>query len=89
MLATPFLLNKADRVAAFLVRERSVSEPVEQSCLVDGHVILCGYGTFGKAVSQRLDEADIAHVVVIDNTPEQARALEACSLNYIIGSATE
>ncbi len=77
MLATPFLLNKADRFAAFLVRERSVGEPVEQSALVDGHVILCGYGTFGKAVSQRLDEAEITHVVVIDNTDDYMAARKA------------
>lgn len=77
MIATPFMINKADRIAGLLAREKIVAEQVEQSTLVDGHVILCGFGTFGKAVSKRLDDADITHIVVTDNTDDYMAARKA------------
>ena len=38
------------------------------------HVILCGYGNFGRTVSDRLGEAEIRHIVVTDNTDDYVRA---------------
>ncbi len=80
MLATPFLLDNAERFSALVARDKSLDEPVEKSALVDGHVVLCGYGTFGKAVSRRLDEADITHVIVTDNTDDYMAARQAKKL---------
>jgi CPA2 family monovalent cation:H+ antiporter-2 len=70
MIATPFLISKADRISTFLAREKLAHEPVTPSTLVDGHVILCGYGAFGKTVSDHLDDADVRHIVITDNTDD-------------------
>jgi CPA2 family monovalent cation:H+ antiporter-2 len=70
MVATPFLISKADRISTFLAREKLPRDTVEQSTLVDGHVILCGYGAFGRTVSDRLAAADVRHIVVTDNTDD-------------------
>jgi hypothetical protein len=37
---------------------------------LDGHIIICGYGTFGKAIAARLRDAD-RDVVVIEQQKEQ------------------
>jgi voltage-gated potassium channel len=52
-----------------------------------GHVIVCGYGRFGKAVIDELVHAGRT-VVVIERSTEQEAMLTPTGLDYIIGSAT-
>jgi voltage-gated potassium channel len=52
-----------------------------------GHVIVCGYGRFGKAVIDELVRAGRT-VVVVERSTEQEAVLGPTGLDYIIGSAT-
>ncbi len=52
-----------------------------------GHVIVCGYGRFGKVVTDELVRAGRT-VVVVERSTEQEAMLAPTGLDYIIGSAT-
>jgi voltage-gated potassium channel len=52
------------------------------------HYIICGYGRIGALVADMLREKGVA-MVVIDNSEEATRRLEAAGLYYVLGSATE
>ncbi|WP_226012317.1 potassium channel family protein [Halomicrobium salinisoli] len=43
---------------------------------VDDHVVVCGYGTFGKTVARRLSDGDRPVVVVESQTAQYERAIE-------------
>jgi CPA2 family monovalent cation:H+ antiporter-2 len=77
MISTPFLINNADRFVRLVFRREVVLEMADQSSLIGGHLILCGYGSFGQVVSDRLDEAGIDHVIVTNNTDSYIKAKEA------------
>jgi CPA2 family monovalent cation:H+ antiporter-2 len=77
MISTPFVINNANRLVGLFFKGPGVAETVAQSSLVGGHLILCGYGSFGQVVSDRLDEAGIDHVVVTNNTDAYIKAKEA------------
>ena len=55
---------------------------------MNGHVIVCGYGRFGRIVVQDLRAAGV-HVVVIEQDPALESELEASGLSYVLGSATD
>jgi voltage-gated potassium channel len=50
------------------------------------HVIVCGYGRFGRVVAEELRSGG-AEVVVIDVDPAREAALRAAGVPYVIGSA--
>ncbi|MFB6135013.1 MAG: TrkA family potassium uptake protein [Halanaeroarchaeum sp.] len=43
---------------------------------LENHVIVCGYGTFGKTIATRLDEAGMPVVVIEANDTQFERAIE-------------
>lgn len=43
---------------------------------LDGHVVVCGYGTFGKTIAARLDETDRDVVVVERKGAQYRRAID-------------
>lgn len=49
------------------------------------HVIVCGYGRFGRAVADELHRNGAA-MVIIDADPEREEALRALGVPYLIGS---
>ncbi|MBI2963541.1 MAG: potassium channel protein [Deltaproteobacteria bacterium] len=53
---------------------------------LNGHVIVCGYGRFGKAVADELARSR-TDVVVIDVDPQSEEDLKRAALPYLIGSA--
>jgi len=55
---------------------------------LEGHVILCGYGRFGRIVAEEL-KADRHTVVVIEIDPALEPELVRSGLFYIIGSALD
>jgi CPA2 family monovalent cation:H+ antiporter-2 len=77
MISTPFLINNADRIVRLVFRRVVAFEAADQSSLIGGHLILCGYGSFGQVVSDQLDRAGIDHVIVTNNTDGYIRAKEA------------
>ena len=52
------------------------------------HYIICGYGRIGAQVADMLAEKHV-DLVVIDNSDEATRRLEAAGIHYVLGSATE
>jgi len=67
------------------LRRRKMRNKID---LLNNHYIVCGYGRVGKQAVEGLLEHD-CQIVVIDNDPIHAEALEAENLAFIIGSATE
>jgi voltage-gated potassium channel len=51
------------------------------------HVIVCGYGRFGRVVANELRQQNGAAVVVIDADPAREDELKAAGILYVIGSA--
>lgn len=77
MVSTPLMFNQMDAIAGFLFKEKVEEKVLDQASTVGGHVILCGYGEFGRVVSEQLDAAGIHHVVVTNNTDAYVKAGEA------------
>jgi voltage-gated potassium channel len=55
---------------------------------LDGHVIVCGYGRFGRVVAEEL-RRDKMTVVVVESDPAREAELERDDMLYIIGSALD
>lgn len=78
-------------VVAELVLEGHLREFFGRSAMerrlenLHGHVIVCGYGRFGRVVVQELRRND-ADVVVIDTDPAREEELKAATIPYVIGS---
>jgi voltage-gated potassium channel len=54
----------------------------------EGHVIVCGYGRFGRVVTGELRHNALA-VVVIESDPAKEPELERAGVPYVLGSALE
>jgi voltage-gated potassium channel len=52
-----------------------------------GHVIVCGFGRFGRIVVDELRRGGLA-LVIVERDPEKEPELEALGVPYLIGSAT-
>lgn len=76
MIVTPLLINNVDRIADLVFRRRIEAQALDQASTISGHVILCGYGAFGRAVSDRLDQSGDSHVIITDNTDDYVDARE-------------
>jgi len=76
MLLTPLLINNVDRISDVFFKRRLVAQALDQASSITGHVILCGYGSFGRAVSERLDQSGDNHVILTDNTDDYVKAKE-------------
>ncbi|MDD2365048.1 MAG: cation:proton antiporter [Desulfuromonadaceae bacterium] len=76
MIVTPFLLNNLDRIVNFIFRGKIERDDQVCSEVFGEHVILCGYGAFGRAVSEKLDMAGVRHVIVTGNTDGYVKAKE-------------
>ncbi len=55
---------------------------------LDGHVVICGYGRFGKVVADEMSRNSMP-VVVVDHDPAREAELVQAGLPYLIGSALE
>lgn len=77
MVTTPLLINQSDAISNLLFKEKLEEKALDQASIVGGHVILCGYGAFGRVVSEQLDSAGIDHVVLTNNTEAYVKASEA------------
>jgi monovalent cation:H+ antiporter-2, CPA2 family len=80
------------RAAAALARLRpaSVPHPVRGGLAgwdgIHGHVVLCGFGRVGSAVSEALETFHLTYVV-IEIDPEVAKALRARGIPCLLGDA--
>lgn len=55
---------------------------------MSGHVIVCGYGRLGRAVTEALRGSAVG-IVVVEQDPDLAEELDALGVPYVIGSAVE
>lgn len=76
MIITPVIINNLDRIVALVIPTK-IEDEIPEEGSIGGHVILCGYGSFGRVVSDMLDQAEINHVVVTNNTEDYVKAREA------------
>lgn len=76
MISTPVLINNLDRIIRIVFREGSQDTIIDHENTLGEHVILCGYGSFGRVVSDRLDDAGIDHTIVTSNTDNFVKAKE-------------
>jgi voltage-gated potassium channel len=53
---------------------------------ISNHVIVCGYGRFGRVVTDEL-RRNGAELIVVDSDPELEAELKALGVPYVIGSA--
>lgn len=77
MIATPVIINNMDRIIRLVFREGAQDTIIDHDGTLSDHVILCGYGSFGRVVSDRLDEAGMDHTIITSNTDNFVRAKEA------------
>jgi CPA2 family monovalent cation:H+ antiporter-2 len=77
MVLTPFMINNVDAITGLFIKGDIQEDALDQSSLIGGHVILCGYGAFGRTVSEELDRSVIEHVIVTNNTEAFVKAKES------------
>jgi CPA2 family monovalent cation:H+ antiporter-2 len=75
LIATPFLINVAPRVATLLARVEGPSTETDQDELA-GHVVIAGYGLAGRTLAGVLRAAEIPYRIVCANgqSVNQARS---------------
>ena len=77
MITTPFLINNIDKLAGLVFKGKVEEEALDQASIIVGHVILCGYGAFGRVVSKQLELSNINQIIVTNNTESFVKAKEA------------
>ncbi len=65
-----------------LIGRSTMQRQIDQ---VTGHVVVCGYGRFGRVVTEELRRNGAA-VVVIDADPAREEELRAAGVPYLVGS---
>jgi CPA2 family monovalent cation:H+ antiporter-2 len=88
MIYTPFLINNLDSIVGLVIKTDVAKESFEKSSVIGGHVILCGYGTFGQAVSEKLQKEEINHVIITDDTDDYVKAKES-ERNVVFGDPAD
>ena len=88
MVLTPFIINNTDKIVDWFIKRSITDTLIAQSGATGGRVILCGYGSFGEAVSARLADVGIDHTIITNNTDAYVRANEA-GKNVVFGDASD
>jgi monovalent cation:H+ antiporter-2, CPA2 family len=92
MLATPFLVLYADRIALrfasseWLARSLALTTIATRSMATDRHVIICGYGRSGQHLARMLSQEDIGYVA-LDLDPDRVREATAAGDSVVYGDA--
>lgn len=74
MILTPFILGNMDRLIRPFFKKATFSEVVTQENILNDHIILCGYGSFGQSISEKLTLEKIDHQIITDNTESFLKA---------------
>lgn len=77
MVMAPFLINNVEFLSGLFFKSKIEEDAIDQSSMLGGHVILCGFGAFGRVVSEQLDASGINHVVLTNNTEAFVKAKES------------
>ncbi|MDZ7651240.1 MAG: NAD-binding protein, partial [Burkholderiaceae bacterium] len=92
MLATPFLVQYAERIALrfasseWMARSLALTTIATRSMATDRHVIICGYGRSGQHLARMLAQEDIGYVA-LDLDPDRVREAAAAGDSVVYGDA--
>jgi CPA2 family monovalent cation:H+ antiporter-2 len=92
MLATPFLVQYADRIALrfasgeWLARSLALTTIATRSMATDKHVVICGFGRSGQHLARMLTQEDIGYVA-LDLDPDRVREAAAAGDSVVYGDA--
>ena len=92
MLATPFLVQYADRIALrfaaseWMARSLALTTIATRSMATDKHVIICGYGRSGQHLARMLAQENIGYVA-LDLDPDRVREAAAAGDSVVYGDA--
>jgi CPA2 family monovalent cation:H+ antiporter-2 len=93
MLASPFLIRKADRIALrvsnqeWMQRSLQLQRIATRSIAQEKHVIVCGYGRSGQSLAHVLEAEGIAFVA-LDLDPDRVRKATAAGEPVVYGDAS-
>jgi monovalent cation:H+ antiporter-2, CPA2 family len=92
MLATPFLIQYADRIALrfagseWLARSLALTNIATRSMATERHVIIAGYGRSGQHLARMLTQENISYVA-LDLDPDRVREAAAAGDSVVYGDA--
>lgn len=92
MLATPFLLQYADRIAMRFVasewmqRALALHRIAARSMATENHVVVCGFGRSGQHLVKMLGQEDIDYIA-LDLDPDRVREATAAGESVVYGDA--
>jgi len=69
MVITPFLLKNIELISGKVLKRTDIKSEVLNidKQTLQNHIIVCGYGSFGKQILLNLKEENIEHIAIIDN----------------------
>jgi CPA2 family monovalent cation:H+ antiporter-2 len=77
MILTPFMLKNLDRLSALFLKERDeIIETDVDAALLQEHVIILGFGEFGRNVAHAIKESGELYIAIDNNIEKFHRALE-------------
>jgi len=92
MLATPFLMQYADRIAMRFVssewmqRSLALHKIATRSMSTENHVVVCGFGRTGQHLAKMLGQEDIDYIA-LDLDPDRVREAAAAGESVVYGDA--
>ena len=92
MLATPFLIQRSDRIVLRFVasewttRALALHQAAVHSLSTERHVVICGYGRTGQNLARFLEQEGIGYVA-LDLDPERVREAAAAGDAVVFGDA--
>ena len=72
MMVTPFLISKVSEIVIQVFKEAAFKNDYTALKERQNHVIVCGYGSVGKLIAERLDKEGVSYLIV-DNDLEQIK----------------
>ncbi|HEX4779341.1 MAG TPA: cation:proton antiporter, partial [Usitatibacter sp.] len=92
MLTAPLILARMERIVLYLVSSEWEQRALElhnlavKSMATRGHVIVCGYGRSGQALTRYLEREKLS-VMALDSDPERVREAAAAGDSVVFGDA--
>ena len=92
MLAAPLILARMESIVLYLVsseweqRALALHSVAVRSMSTRGHVICCGYGRSGQALTRFLEREKVS-VIALDSDPERVREAAAAGDSVVFGDA--
>jgi len=88
MIVTPFFISHINTLVDKIIKEKNIVTDMSTLQERENHVVVCGYSTVGKFVTQHLEELD-APFVIIDNSNKHVREALNNGLESYLGDASK